>query len=102
MRTEVRELRKLGPLPGSDATLELIEAYERLLRGILPPVTDEEARALVTLFPAADDTCYGLAWILVHVIETAPNWPLKECVQPTDHSWIVVLRDRARRGGFNV
>lgn len=62
----------------------------------MPPVTNEEARVLVTLF--GPDECYGLAWTLVHLIETAPGWPIADCLGGTGNEWIQRLRLRATRG----
>ena len=92
MRQAVRELVALGPLPDEEAEEELIKRYEEPLLRITEPVTDEEARALVGLF--GPDDCYGLAWTLLHLIETAPNWALEECLQDDGNEWIRWLRQR--------
>ncbi len=98
MRQEVIELSKLGPLPPSDdADVALLKKFEELAGVIQEPVTDEEARVLVRIF--GPDECFGLAWTLVHLIETAPGWPLVDCLQDTEHEWVRRLRDRAIRGG---
>ncbi|MDX2851185.1 hypothetical protein [Actinacidiphila glaucinigra] len=34
-------------------------------------MTDEEAHALAGCF--GDDECFGVAWVLLHLIETAPH-----------------------------
>ena len=48
MRAEILNLIELGPLPAEGlADPERIRLHERLLEGISPPVTDDEARALV-------------------------------------------------------
>lgn len=62
--------------------------YERLQR-----VTDDEARVLVELF--GPDGCYGVASSFMHLIETAPSWPLKECFEHLNNEWKVELRNRA-------
>ena len=98
MRQEVRDLVKMGPLPDEDATEERISEYERLLHCISRPLSDEEATALIGLF--GPDDCYGLAWTLLHLIETAPSWPIEECLQDEDNQWIRRLRtgvENARR-----
>lgn len=92
MRQEVRELVELGPLPDEEADVERIRRHDERLHRITEPVTDEEARALVGLF--GPDNCYGLAWTLLHLIETAPNWPLEECLQDDGNEWIRRLRQR--------
>ncbi len=91
IRKHVSELVKLGPLPSSEAEIDQIGVYEELLASITSPVTDEEAISLVKMF--GPDDCYGLAWTLLHLIETAPNWPIKECL-PGDNEWVNLLRTR--------
>lgn len=73
MRPEVHSFVADGPLPGWEASEEEIERRERQLSAIIRPVTSEEAAALATCF--GPDDCYGLAWTLVHLIETAPGPP---------------------------
>lgn len=82
MRPEVMRLVALGPLPLEDderpleQSLALLEEYARNLSGLEPPATDAEALALLAVFnPDEDDSCFGLAWSLLHFIETAPSWP---------------------------
>lgn len=75
LRPEVARLLDMGPLPDSataatDSTR--LEDYQRL-DGIRKPVSDEEAWALAALF--GPDDCFGLAWSVVHLIESAPGWP---------------------------
>jgi hypothetical protein len=48
-------------------------------------ISDAEVRGLVHLF--GPDECYGLAWTLLHLIETAPGWPLHDCLQDTHNLW---------------
>ena len=97
VRDQVRDLRKLGPLPAErEASVEQLKAYEVLLHAITKPLTDEEARSLACLF--GPDECFGLAWTLLHLVEAAPGWPLRDCLV-SDGEWTRRLRDRARRGG---
>ncbi len=99
IRQEINALNILGSLPSEHgAKPELIRKYEELYRSITRPVTDDEARVLVKLFGA--DGCFGLASSLVHLIETAPGWPLKDCLNDLDNEWIIELRNRAIRGGL--
>ncbi len=75
IRDEVRQFHDFGSLPSeqdeSEGADERIEEAQRLLHSIAPPVTDEEARLLVDSF--GEDNCFGLAWTLLHLIETAPS-----------------------------
>lgn len=91
IRDQVREFVRLGcPLPSEqDNTEEGDEAFdemERALHAIEKPVTDEEARLLVTCF--GDDDCFGLAWTLLHLVESAPS-PVVNSRPPDDaNAWI--------------
>jgi hypothetical protein len=97
IRPEVQELVSLGPFPASsEADEDLIQRQEDLLRSIKPPVSDEEAKQLVQLF--GPDDYFGGAWTVVHLIETAPHWPISECLTDTSNEWIVHLREAAKRG----
>lgn len=71
IRHEVDDLAKVGRFPDEDADEQTIEATQRLLERVAGPVTDDEAQVLATLF--GPDGCYGLAWSLLHLIETAPG-----------------------------
>ena len=94
MREAVRELVRLGPLPDQDAATEAqLEAYERELDRLAPPVSAEEARALVGLF--GPDDCYGLAWTLLHLVETSDWVPLEDGLAPNGAEWVERLRARA-------
>ena len=74
IRAEAEEFVGMGPLPPSDtAQVEDLEKREALLKKILPPVSAEEAEELVTCF--GPDECFGLAWSLLHLIETSPLLP---------------------------
>jgi hypothetical protein len=96
VRDEVIGLERLGPLPAStQADERLIAEWEKLLKTVMPPLTDEEARILAGLF--GPDDCFGLAWTLLHLIETAPNWPLRDCLEGNANPWIKTLRESARR-----
>jgi hypothetical protein len=95
IRPEVKALVELGPLPPSSAVNDgELERYEGLLEGIVPPVTDEEARQLVRMF--GPDDCFGAAWTLLHLIESAPGWPLRD-VLDGGNEWTRRLQQRADR-----
>ena len=100
MRKEVEELLKMGPPPSSEEVIRLklvslVEKYEKLLAAIEEPVTDEEANVLVGLYGC--DDFFGMNWILLHLIETAPNWLVMEALKDTGNEWIARLKDRAER-----
>ena len=103
MREEIEELARMGPLPSCEAALhpdqkERIERYSLLIVSIHKPVTDEEARVLATLF--GPDDCFEMEQQLVHLIESAPGWPLWDCLEDTNNEWIQWLTRRLENGGF--
>ncbi len=97
-RESVSKLMAMGPIPDEETISDdLLLSYEKLISSLEKPVSDEEARTLCAVFGV--DSAYGLAWALVHLIESAPGWPLIECLAG-DGEWITMLRERAERGGL--
>jgi len=98
MRQAVIELDKLGPLPSSKSILDnpngevLLKKYEELITSIQPPITDDEARVLVGIL--GSDECFGAEWPLIHLIETAPSWPLEDCLVDTSNEGVTHLKQR--------
>lgn len=98
MRREIERLAALGPLPAEDdVTQDVLRSYQDLLTAVRRPLTDDEARAVTKLF--GPDECFGLAWTLVHLVESAPGWPIRECLEGPDMGWIRTLRLRVERRG---
>jgi len=94
MQQAISALLLFGPLPSSTvATMPTMQAFEEQLSKVRTPITDEEACALMELF--GPDDCFGLAWTLLHLIETAPGWPLESALVGRDGEWIDRLRERA-------
>lgn len=99
MREEVRAFVSLGPLPTEQGSSpEIVERHEQAFKAIARPVSDEEARELVKVF--GPDDCFGLAWSLLHLLETAPGWPLRDAISHADPLWGEELRMRCVRGGI--
>ncbi|MDX8255529.1 hypothetical protein [Acinetobacter pittii] len=100
MQKPVKELLLLGPFPVSelaltnDHTLELVQKIQTQIEQIKEPITDEEAKALCTLF--GPDDYFGLAQTLMGIIETAPRWPIRELFQNNDNMWVKLLENRSR------
>ena len=93
MQQAIGALLVLGQLPGTAGVAEpMIQAFEEQLSRVETPITDEEACALVKLF--GPDDCFGLAWTLLHLIETAPNWPVESALVGLEGEWIHRLRPR--------
>jgi hypothetical protein len=101
VRKEILELEEMGTLPlESTNDLVLIGAYQNRLHSIIKPITDDEARILVTLFDCSDDGCFGLADTMLHLIETAPNWPLKDCLINNESYWVLLMKERCMNAGI--
>ena len=98
MREAVQAFVALGPLPAEQgATAEMLELHELAIKAIVSPVSDEEARQLVRSF--GPDDCFGLAWSLLHLVEKAPGWPLRDAIAHAHPAWTEELRMRCVRGG---
>jgi hypothetical protein len=59
-------------------------------------VSGEEAGALARLF--GPDDCFGLAWTLVHLIESAPEY--LDHLPVHENEWISRLRATANSGTY--
>jgi hypothetical protein len=93
VQAAILQLEKLGPFPAEAARdVARLKAIQELLEQVETPVSDDDARVLVKLF--GPDDCYGVAWTLLHLIETAPKWPLADCLVDTENEWIKVLKQR--------
>ncbi|MFE2541709.1 hypothetical protein [Actinacidiphila glaucinigra] len=98
MRPEVQAFVADGTLPGWEASEGEVDRRDQQLGAIARPVTREEAKALVSCF--GPDDCYGVAWTLLHLIETGPN-PLLTTAPGADvNEWHQRLYDRAVFGGL--
>ncbi|WP_256077332.1 hypothetical protein [Massilia sp. YIM B04103] len=98
IRSEVAQLALLGPFPPEAEGLpDRVRQYGELYQAIRRPVSDDEARVLIKLF--GQDGYFGLASSLMHLIETAPGWPLMDCLGDVGNEWVDALRQRALRGG---
>jgi hypothetical protein len=101
MRSEIQSLISLGKLPSEAGTsLSQIADAQAAIDSIEPPVTDSEATALTSIF--GEDSCFGLARSLVHLIESCPNWPLIEALSLAENPWISLLRERAGIEGNGI
>jgi hypothetical protein len=98
MRNAVRTLMAMGRLPNEDVGDEAFwEPWERAVRALTNPATDDEAAAVLDVLPRGEDSSYALAWHLLHFVESAPGWPDWDLLD--DRSpWVVFLRERAERG----
>lgn len=96
IRSEIQQLLSLGRLPSEDdAAVTNLEQYETLLHSVSCPLSLTEAAALVSLF--GPDGCFGLAWTMLHLIETAPGWVDYARQLPDENEWTQNLRERVER-----
>lgn len=93
VREAVQEFVNLGPLPPSTAEEAMIARHEDALHKINGPLNVDEATLLATCF--GPDDCFGLAWTLLHLIETSPV-PARFDAND-DNEWIRRLLTRATR-----
>jgi hypothetical protein len=95
VRNEVANFASLGRLPREDAGEGVFQRHEALLRAISRPVTAEEAEILMKCFPDSEESAYGAAWSLLHLIETAK--PLSLPSSRPSEPWLGRLWDRSHR-----
>ena len=106
-----------GYVPGpEDQRLRLVERnidlgdeghYLVAVAGDAAEITDETRQfdqalvvtfsllAVVLLLTTMFQVRFGLAWSLLHAIETAPGWPLMDVLSNADNEWIERLRERS-------
>ncbi|WP_438491465.1 hypothetical protein [Streptomyces asiaticus] len=98
MRAEVRAFVADGPLPDVGASGAEIDRRVEQLDAIPRPVTTRETRALADCF--GPDDCHGVAWTLLHLIETGPNPVLTVKPEPDANEWRDRLWMRALNAGL--
>lgn len=95
IQESVRALELLGPLPSEDdATDEILRGWEALLKRVHVPISNDDALVLAGLF--GPDLCYGLGWSLLHIVETAPNWPVEGATDRMPQEWSERVMTRFR------
>ncbi|KOU15442.1 hypothetical protein ADK52_35210 [Streptomyces sp. WM6372] len=82
---------RLGrPLPSEEDDSEdgdaAFEEMTQALHAIEKPITNEEAMLLIECF--GDDECFGLAWTLLHIVESAPLPPVTSQPPADSNVWI--------------
>lgn len=93
MQVAIKNLIRLGPLPSSvGATAADVQTFEEQLSKVQIPISDDEACALVRLF--GPDDYFGLAWTLLHLIETSPSWLIEDALIGLEGVWVDRLRER--------
>jgi hypothetical protein len=100
IRPEVADFVRLGPLPpelAESTTEELVQRFQDALFRIARPVSEGEAIALARSF--GHDNCFGLAWTLLHLIETGPRSALDQ-IPTTGNEWVERLHASAARAAL--
>ncbi|MGV9690558.1 hypothetical protein ACWDUX_15755 [Streptomyces sp. NPDC003444] len=98
MSPEVQVLVAAVPLPDWEASDEGVDRRVQQLEAISKPVIGEEARALISCF--GPDGCSGIAWTLLHLIETGLNPVLATDPGADANEWHQRLYLRAVNGGL--
>jgi len=97
LRYQIERLVGLGRMPSErEATSEVVARYEAAIEALPGRATDDEAIALLKLFPGDHSSLYGLAWTVLHFVETAPGWPIAGALDNRSW-WVQVLRERATK-----
>ena len=73
MRKEILELKDIGKMPtetleDTEDILSLIEKYDSIISNIQIPISFEEAKVIISIFP--EGFFYDLHWDLVRLIES--------------------------------
>ena len=88
----VSALETMGRLPTEQASVHEIQKFQCALGAISSPVTDDEALVLMRIF--GEDDCFGLAWTLLHLIESAPSWSKMGAHIQETNQWANTLKQR--------
>jgi hypothetical protein len=98
VRNCVSQLIALGRLPAENAaTTDQLRQFEAAVSGISVPVSSEEAVALLDIFPPSEESCFGIAWSLLHLVESCAKWPVSELGSRVPNYWTERLIERAKR-----
>jgi hypothetical protein len=96
MRPEVKRVVALGRMPAETDSAADWMTWQDATGALPSAATDEEALALLASLPVGEDSGFGMAWSLVHFIESAPNWP-GIAAEGRGGYWQTFLRDRTQR-----
>ncbi len=101
MQTAIAKLLELGQLPPETTEdIALIQRWEATLATVSIPVNVAEAEVLCTLF--GPDGCFGGAWTLLHLIETATDLSTEYLTHLPNNEWVDLLlvgRENAKKFG---
>ena len=95
MRHDICRLLHLGSVPNSNDCDWYWDEFETIVDHITPPLSNDEAQAMLSILGAsADYNGFGLARVLVHLIETAPSALPSPRPDDLDGYWVRFLYDR--------
>jgi hypothetical protein len=73
-----------------------VQRFQDAIERISAPVTREEGEALLAVF--GPDECFGLAWAVLHLIESTPGGiPIDKPPAETENEWLRYLWERSHR-----
>lgn len=102
MQKAVCDLCGIAPKLTDDLSVEQINAAQRCIEALVPPLSADDISALISVLPANGDTAYGLNWSILHMIEAAPDWPVWDMLRDSENDWVISFRQRLANGGFEV
>ena len=98
IRPEVAALAWWAPLPPEEEwEPRQIDDFVVAVDAVSGPLTAEERDALLpVLAGSSEDSVYGVAWGVLHLLETAPDDGWQERLDTTGHPWFELLLVRWR------
>ncbi len=93
----LEDMVSLGRLPTDEEASQDSNKYhlwESALGKFTSPVSDAQAVVLAKFFPTDESDSYGLAWTLLHLIESAPSWPLDSMISAITPYWRGIISKR--------
>ena len=96
MQKAIQSMVALGPIPSEDTIeQEELEMWDDLImHQVQEPLTDEEGLAISGLF--GPDSCFGLNYKLMHLLETAPGWPVPGMFEHMHPEWAGAIMSRIK------
>jgi hypothetical protein len=86
----IKRLLKLGVLPPeSNCDPQHLNEWQATLEAVATPVSRSEAKVLCSLF--GEDDCFGLAWSLLHKVETNEELSEDDLYAMQRNEWIDLL-----------
>jgi hypothetical protein len=103
MRPALQSFMADGPLPAESVEeVAVVQRRQDQLMAIEMPISPAEAHALAGCF--GSDGCFGMAWTLLHLIESAApsHLPFDSKPGPEANEWHLLLWERQDSGAGGV